>query len=1261
MKPKIFTNYLDTLLPSVLSRVMPLLAFFFMATVAMAQIDAAVLTSTQAVNMGDDVTVEVWIYPDGNEVQIAEIDLNFDPAVLQAKNPPYQPHPVLQPPAFPFPQPIFDNATGDVFYNGSTFGTGESNDFVLVTIYFTAIADGVADITWGSNNMFFGVSGSLGVNSLANAKVVVGNTAPSIASFGAVPSVDEQSTLSVPLSITDHDGDNLTVTYELNSTEPQLLQSANSGTQVDPFPTTAVGFFTEANVVSAAGSYTADLEFAPTFGDGGGANGDLNGTYSIVVTVEDEDGNMVQGSFPLTVNDIAQPIAGLGTSTIQAESFDNQGPPNGSPANTSDANGIGVEVNNPGVTNIGFTQVGDFAEYLIDVAAAGLYELKFQVAKNSGNAATMTISSSGSGGALGSISVSPTGGWQTYVPVTAQVSLPAGPQTLRFDWTAGNSFLFNIDYFEVTRLDGPPVVMVPEDLNLLMGDNAEAEITVSGGASTPNVTFELFDKSDPVGSTNNPINPSAVISPSDYTFGEDPQNPGTYLFKWITTTVPGRSYLARVTADDGSNDPVVELFSINIAQDIPGDILARTFSAPLPWYGGNPPSEDFVAIEQNAAQNIGWLYTEGFVDYEVNVAQAGVYQVTVFAGKGHNASFVTTVSEEDGNGGFTPLGSFDAVNSGWQQYQPYTFQATLSSPGPQTIRLSFSGSAGVNIRNFTFEPVNLIDPPSDLICADGSEVLYRINAGGPDVTPTAPGEAIWQADAGTGFLTAGGTNTFGTNHGADLSGVPADLVSGMGNVFQNERWDGPGGDEMKYVFPVESGQPLKVSLLLMEGFATESGVREFNVSVNGSVPTEFADIDPHEDAGGEGIAYIREYSFTPASNSLELEFLRTDKDNPAIRGIQVCGSPLTNVDTTPPVITLDGDNPLVLPIGGIFVDPGATAEDDVDGTLNPMDIVVDDSALDPSTPGEYDVIYTISDAAGNEGQATRVVSFTDQSPPSISLLGDNPLQLIVGDAYLEAGATAQDDQDGDISGDIVIDASGVNTAVAGAYVVTYNVSDAAGNAATEVTRNVNVSEVPAVADCGTVLFRVNAGGPATVAADATLPDFTSDTGPIGNAGNSPFLVANSVGTSTYSGTAASAHPGPIIATHPSLANVPYAALDVFNTERFDAPSDPEQSWSFPVTPGSDVQVTLLFAELFGQIDAPGERVFDVEIEGQILPGFNDIDQFAIAGAKGAFARSASLTVNDGSLDIQFLHVIENPAIKGIQVCDVSNQAPTITL
>jgi hypothetical protein len=79
----------------------------------------------------------------------------------------------------------------------------------------------------------------------------------------------------------------------------------------------------------------------------------------------------------------------------------------------------------------------------------------------------------------------------------------------------------------------------------------------------------------------------------------------------------------------------------------------------------------------------------------------------------------------------------------------------------------------------------------------------------------------------------------------------------------------------------------------------------------------------------------------------------------------------------------------------------------------------------------------------------------DTIPPVITIIGDNPMLIDVGSTFTDPGATATDDTDGDISAAIV-STNNVNTAAEGSYTVTYNVSDEAGNNATEVKRTVNV-------------------------------------------------------------------------------------------------------------------------------------------------------------------------------------------------------------
>lgn len=81
----------------------------------------------------------------------------------------------------------------------------------------------------------------------------------------------------------------------------------------------------------------------------------------------------------------------------------------------------------------------------------------------------------------------------------------------------------------------------------------------------------------------------------------------------------------------------------------------------------------------------------------------------------------------------------------------------------------------------------------------------------------------------------------------------------------------------------------------------------------------------------------------------------------------------------------------------------------------------------------------------------------DSTPPVISLNGDAVIDLTVNDSFVDPGATANDDTDGDISGNIIVAGDAVDTSIAGTYIITYNVSDAAANAAAEVTRTVNVT------------------------------------------------------------------------------------------------------------------------------------------------------------------------------------------------------------
>ena len=59
------------------------------------------------------------------------------------------------------------------------------------------------------------------------------------------------------------------------------------------------------------------------------------------------------------------------------------------------------------------------------------------------------------------------------------------------------------------------------------------------------------------------------------------------------------------------------------------------------------------------------------------------------------------------------------------------------------------------------------------------------------------------------------------------------------------------------------------------------------------------------------------------------------------------------------------------------------------------------------------------------------------------------MEINIGESYTELGATATDDIDGDITQNIIVDSSNLNTTLAGNYSVTYSVSDSSNNSTSE--------------------------------------------------------------------------------------------------------------------------------------------------------------------------------------------------------------------
>jgi hypothetical protein len=160
------------------------------------------------------------------------------------------------------------------------------------------------------------------------------------------------------------------------------------------------------------------------------------------------------------------------------------------------------------------------------------------------------------------------------------------------------------------------------------------------------------------------------------------------------------------------------------------------------------------------------------------------------------------------------------------------------------------------------------------------------------------------------------------------------------------------------------------------------------------------------------------------------------------------------IDTTPPKITLFGDNPFELEVGTTYYEPGYGATDNYDGDLSWYVAVT--GYVSSYDLGTYTLRYNVTDSSGNPAdEKVRTVRVVDTTRPVIHLLGENEVVLEVGTWYTDPGYTATDNYDGDITSRVWVVGS-VDHNYLGNYTLTYTVSDSSGNPAEEKKRIVRV-------------------------------------------------------------------------------------------------------------------------------------------------------------------------------------------------------------
>jgi autotransporter-associated beta strand protein len=195
---------------------------------------------------------------------------------------------------------------------------------------------------------------------------------------------------------------------------------------------------------------------------------------------------------------------------------------------------------------------------------------------------------------------------------------------------------------------------------------------------------------------------------------------------------------------------------------------------------------------------------------------------------------------------------------------------------------------------------------------------------------------------------------------------------------------------------------------------------------------------------------------------------------------------LDQVDTTKPVITLIGSSTVSVDYGASYADLGATVDDNKDATRSINGV----GSVNTLVPGSYTITFNATDAAGNVADTvTRTVvveAAPDTTKPVIALIGASSVNVDYGSSYSDLGARVTDNKDAERA----INGTGsVDTSVSGTYIITFNATDAAGNAADTVTRTVVVGPAP-VTD-GYAVYLSSNGLPAGTAFNAKVNGVTA--------------------------------------------------------------------------------------------------------------------------------------------------------------------------
>ena len=592
---------------------------------------------------------------------------------------------------------------------------------------------------------------------------------------------------------------------------------------------------------------------------------------------------------------------------------------------------------------------------------------------------------------------------------------------------------------------GTPVISgvaeASSTVTVYSGDTALGQATADGGGAysfTPATTLEDGTYSISATATDGAGNTGAA---------------STALSLMVDTVVPGAPVLSVTTP---TNDSTPEMGGTAEAGATVTIYTGGTQLGQTTATGGGVISFEPTTVMSDGSYTLTATATDGAgntspasgaVSLVVDTVSPGVPTVVVSSPTSDNTPTFSGVAEAGStvelSAGGQSLGQVVVEGSGNYSYTP----GTALGDGSYLVTATATDAAG-NSSGASLGETLLVDTVAPVVPTLGG--TSPVNTGSPQLTGEAEAGStvvIYKGDTSMGQSTAGAGGEYSVTITALSDGshaLTAKATDAAGNTSLASEAFTVIIDTVAPAVPTISGtSPTNDATPVLTGTAEAAST----VTVyDGGTALGQATVD----TGGL-------YSFVSGTLSEGGHVITATATDAAGNTSGASGSLSLVVDQTAPEITLTGGE-VTVAHAGTYTDPGATAQDGVDGTMS----VEVSHAVDTATVGVYTVNYSVTDSAGNTGTESRTVRVTDQTAPVITLVGAATVTVEASTSYLDAGASAEDAVDGNLTGTLGTENPINETTIKqpGSYTVTYTSTDSAGNSAS-ATRTVNVVDTMA--------------------------------------------------------------------------------------------------------------------------------------------------------------------------------------------------------